>query len=266
MYANDCQPCLLQQLASKAATVATETASPYHQSSATIFQLKLINVQSEEEELSVVSQVQQKQLTELPLQLSALVCILISSKMTYLINTINTNENQFASPLRHWLAHCHSTTPYNVGSCPAPDSDCDGESVLGTFACYDELNEINFFQVKYQLAAGTTYIATDTLNLYDDIVRAGRRLCNEALYRSHREQQQKHQYPNLVVKQGRKPMFKVFPKQIYEVSGYVNINKHDIASSREEERERKRQLPSELGKKRLIQVNLFAFRSVAVFT
>lgn len=129
------------------------------------------------------------------------------------MNTIN------ASPMRPWLTSCHSTQ-----NSTAADSDSDEDSGLATFACYDESNEINFFQVKYKLAAGTTSIVTDSANLYDDIVQAGRRLCNEALYR-------KHQYPNSVVKQGKRAMFKVFPKQIYEVSGYVNINKHDIAFS-----------------------------------
>ncbi len=239
LYANDYQACVQQQLASKAVAGATEEAASvpiavakaaaHHQSSAPIFQLKLINVQDEEEQLSVVSQVLRRQSMRLPSQqLSALVCILISSKMTCLINTITNNTESARHPMRHWLAHTGGKGPQISAT---TDSDGDGEpaAVLGTFACYDELNEINMFQVKYKLAPCTTYIATDNATLHEDIQQAARRLCNEALYANHLQQ---GQFFNLAVKQSKKPMFKVFPKQIHEVSGYVNINKHDIASSR----------------------------------
>ncbi len=245
LYANDFQPCVQQQLsreaiieaAAAAARVPVSVSALHHQSSAPIFQLKLINVQDEEKQLSVVSQVLRRQSMRLPLQqLSALVCILISSKMTYLINTITNNTESEKHPMKHWLAHNHSTVCTTDG-CNGPqatDSDGDGELARATFACYDELNEINMFQVKYKLTPGTTYIATDNANLHKDVTRAARRLCNKALYQSYSLQShsQQQQYLNLAVKQSKKPMFKVFPKQIHEVSVYVNINKHDIAFSK----------------------------------
>ncbi|KAH9393513.1 hypothetical protein TYRP_021648, partial [Tyrophagus putrescentiae] len=155
--------------------------------------------------------------------------------MTYLINTITNNTESEKHPMKHWLAHNHSTVCTTDG-CNGPqatDSDGDGELARATFACYDELNEINMFQVKYKLTPGTTYIATDNANLHEDIQRAARRLCNEALYQSYSLQShsQQQQYLNLAVKQSKKPMFKVFPKQIHETNGKVLLSLNEAITS-----------------------------------
>ena len=73
------------------------------------------------------------------------------------------------------------------------------------FVCYDELNEINMFQVKYKLSP-CIYIGTDGANLYRDILHTATKFCNETLYKHH------HQTDS-----SSKALFKVFPKTIKEV-------------------------------------------------
>lgn len=206
LYANDCQSAV--QAFGKE---APSTPSSVHQSSRAIFQLKPINVETDEEELSVVSQVQHQSISSFPSQLSALVCILISGQMSQLINSKS-------SPLRHWLASQFSggAPSYPSSGLPFRDSNSKGAPLsVGTFALYDD--EMVTFQVKFKLLP-LTYVAIDSFHqssIPAIVIQAATKLCNETLYQTLAN-------ANQICK------FTVFSC----VSVCVNSNKHDIDSVR----------------------------------
>lgn len=211
LYANDCQSAV-QAFARE----APSTPSSVHQSSRAIFQLKPINVETDEEELSVVSQVQHQSISSFPSQLSALVCILISGQMSQLIN-------RESSPLRHWLAgHLSGGAPSNPSSgLPFRDNNGKGGPLsVGTFALYDD--EMITFQVKFKLLP-LTYVAIDSLHqpsIPAIVIQAATKLCNETLFT-------RHWLPNLA-NANQISKFTVFSC----VSVCVNSNMHDIDSAR----------------------------------
>ena len=187
LYANDCNLVDVESFA----TIRPFPLNDIDQSYGTIFQVKAINVQDDNEQLTFAKQLIVNQ-NSIKCQLKSVVfiCILSSNCVANLINSDTSPVHQWLVPMAH-------------------DTDEDGKAHL--MAIYNEPNEINMFRIKFKLPS-CTFI---TLDIGGDICRnivhytIGH--VSESLYRRHMDR--KH----LEMKNLTKASFKVFPKRLVQV-------------------------------------------------